>query len=449
MERSRSVANLTLEQLYRKRAFDRINQRASRARKKSRIDELEKELGELREQLQRSEEKVRRLQHSEAVLREAIDAARFALHKIDSTSPSLNKPFPSPPASTHTTGSGGEDSAVSSTAEDGTTVIPAIGAALHSGPEVAPLARQDLYNFPDISIKDDTASFAVKDDATGLTLDLPLAQDIDSALQYEGFVTDPCSMSPLSLSFLTRFSNQSSGEACISPISNPSSQDVERPWERLPLHIDPTCRLDTVLLEQAKLNRQRLQTCGPIPELSAGNQAFPSISSLLNPEPDSSQAPISNAIGTHGRITMEIPSLPAKIAMMYNMCHLLRWLISPTKQNYEAMPEYLRPLEIQLTTPHPVWIDLIVWPEARERIIKYMDWTQFPTLRSVGNQSISINWPHGQSEIFTAVSEKGIALRPRFENHIRQLQNWTFTSELSDAFPFLKDMTQGCGAQQL
>lgn len=87
-------------------------------------------------------------------------------------------------------------------------------------------------------------------------------------------------------------------------------------------------------------------------------------------------------------------------------------------------------------------------PEARERIIRYMDWTQFPTLRAVGNKSISINWPHGQTEVFTAVSEKGLALQPRFENHIRQLKNWTFTPDFSDAFPFFKDMTQGRSTQQ-
>jgi hypothetical protein len=109
-----------------------------------------------------------------------------------------------------------------------------------------------------------------------------------------------------------------------------------------------------------------VQTSGPIPELT-GQHPFPSINSLLNPEdpktasPTQTSSPISNAIGVHGRITMEVPSLPLKIAMMYNMCLYLRWMISPTRSNYEALPEFLRPLEIQLSTPHPAWVDLIVW----------------------------------------------------------------------------------------
>lgn len=168
---------------------------------------------------------------------------------------------------------------------------------------------------------------------------------------------------PLSLSFLGTFTPDVDGNSWASVADLPVS-DLQEPqelpqWERLPLHVDPMCRLDEVLLGQAQATRERVKTSGPIPELSG--QAFPAISSLLNPDTGTDSTPVSNAIGVHGRVTMEIPFLPAKIAMMYNMCLFLRWLISPTKRNFEALPEYLRPLEIQLTTPHPVWIDLVIW----------------------------------------------------------------------------------------
>jgi hypothetical protein len=41
----------------------------------------------------------------------------------------------------------------------------------------------------------------------------------------------------------------------------------------------------------------------------------------------------------------------------------------------------------------------------------------------------------------TALAEKeGLVLDPVFESHIRRLENWTFDAELSDTFPFLKDI---------
>ena len=172
--------------------------------------------------------------------------------------------------------------------------------------------------------------------------------------------TDFSSPTPLSLSFLDHIPLDASTISTDLPTSDNIPAPSEKPsWERLPPHLPPQCRLDTVLLELVQSARQAEQSSGPIPELSG--QAFPSIGSLLNPETQNPQTPISSAIGKHGRITMDVPELPAKIAMMYNFCNLLRWLISPTKRNYELMPEFLRPVEAQLTVPHPVWIDTVIW----------------------------------------------------------------------------------------
>jgi len=119
------------------------------------------------------------------------------------------------------------------------------------------------------------------------------------------------------------------------------------------------------------------------------------------------------------------------------------------------MPEYLRPLEIQLTIPHPAWIDVFVWyflplpspittpfahsssrPGARESIIRNMDWSEFEILRVIGNDDISINWPHGLSTVFMN-SDGVIRMSPKFERHIRTLENWTTGGKVQKRFPFL------------
>lgn len=125
-------------------------------------------------------------------------------------------------------------------------------------------------------------------------------------------------------------------------------------WERRPLHVAPSCRLDTVLLGIIETSRERQP-----PEVTSSS--FPSVASLLNPKTGDTQQPISNAVGQHGKLTMLVASVPEKLACLYYMCLLLRWLIAPTKRNFEAMPAFLRPVEAQLTVPHPIWIDTIVW----------------------------------------------------------------------------------------
>ena len=71
----RSVANLSTEQLYRKRASDRANQRALRARQKTRVQELEEEVADLKKKLDRSERRVNYLENNEQSLREIIESA--------------------------------------------------------------------------------------------------------------------------------------------------------------------------------------------------------------------------------------------------------------------------------------------------------------------------------------------------------------------------------------
>lgn len=139
-------------------------------------------------------------------------------------------------------------------------------------------------------------------------------------------------------------------------LNESTSSTTRPPWECLPLHVEPTCRLDTVILEIMVASRAHLQTSGQFPETS-----FPSIASLLNPSTRDSRNPISNALGQHGKVSMEIVGSPERVACLYYLGLYLQWLIAPTKWNFDAMPEFLRPIPAQITTPHPVWVDSVVW----------------------------------------------------------------------------------------
>lgn len=129
-------------------------------------------------------------------------------------------------------------------------------------------------------------------------------------------------------------------------------------WERLPLHVEARCQLDSVLLGLIESSRQHLQESGELPETS-----FPSIKSLLNPAARDAQNPISNALGQHGKVSMAIPGSPERVACLYYLSLLVRWLVHPTRRNFEAMPDFLKPIDEQLQKPHPIWVDTVVWCE--------------------------------------------------------------------------------------
>jgi hypothetical protein len=38
-----------------------------------------------------------------------------------------------------------------------------------------------------------------------------------------------------------------------------------------------------------------------------------------------------------------------------------QWIITRSEEDYYAMPHWLRPTEAQITTAHPLWVDIIPW----------------------------------------------------------------------------------------
>ncbi|KAF2649039.1 hypothetical protein K491DRAFT_722050 [Lophiostoma macrostomum CBS 122681] len=419
MPPDRTVASLTTEQLYRKRAFDRENQRSSRARKKTRIAELEDEVSDLKKRLADAEEEVKRLSSNEAAaLREAVHTTPSSIQSSDGGSSQTHSDTSTPPVS----------AGLAEYYKNDTT-------SFNSGPSSAmvPIALHDSGPPAAGVLEDDLNRLVYRDEVTGLTLELPYGQNFDMLnFRDENFLPMINTENPISLSFLDSFPAWTSGPGFEMSDHRPSQHLPA--WERLPLHIDATCRLDTVLLEVTRAHRKHGESVSRITELS--QPVFPSVRSLLNPDSNNARDPISAAIGEHGRVTMQQPNL-VKIALMYMMCIFLRWLISPTKRNYYAMPEFLRPVEAQSIVPHPAWIDIILWPEARERVIRLMDWSRFLEFRAITNKSLSINWPHGHAKVFETRSQTELKLSPLFENHIRELRSWTVGPELAATFPFL------------
>lgn len=94
------------------------------------------------------------------------------------------------------------------------------------------------------------------------------------------------------------------------------------PWLRLPMHVEPTTRVESVLLGLINSGREQIHKAGQMAELS--EPAFPSVASLLNPDTSNANQLIANGIGNHGKVTMNVPWVPEKIALMYLMCIYVR-----------------------------------------------------------------------------------------------------------------------------
>ncbi|KAJ6786129.1 hypothetical protein PWT90_04864 [Aphanocladium album] len=196
-------------------------------------------------------------------------------------------------------------------------------------------------------------------------------------------------------------------------------------WRVLPVSSEPTCQPDAKVDWVVKGHLQLTSYEELWEEMRRLD--FPSVGSLLNPE-DDKRTPLSTLIGRHSQ-TMTIASMAARTA----------WQISPTEENYMAMPEFYRPLPIQLIKPHPRWVDFIIWPAVREQVIKQMDCaTQQSVFFEAHAATLNCNWPGEVADILTTSDSGEVVFNPDFVAHINKIENWTVGRELVERLPFLK-----------
>lgn len=239
----------------------------------------------------------------------------------------------------------------------------------------------------------------------------------------------------------TTQSLSSPGRRSIYPNITPNlSEHTNTPWTALPKNVPPTCPLDGLLLNFLISRQQEPGNDASNPSL---NPTYPSVSSLLNPSGGHNLDPLSQLMTDIISKFPNIANLPEQIATLFCMFMHMRWHIHPTQENYERVPEWMRPTAAQLFTPHPAWIDHLPWPRMREKLVaNYQDYS-FENWFIPYTSDLSVNWAYDPVDCLLSTSEdKDPVINPVFERHIRRLENWSVGPAFAEAFPDLVDTTR-------
>ncbi|THX57121.1 hypothetical protein D6D06_03897 [Aureobasidium pullulans] len=220
---------------------------------------------------------------------------------------------------------------------------------------------------------------------------------------------------------------------------------------RLPRNQDATNQLDSVMLDF--MTERRKAAAQGTPSSSLVGPAYPSISSLLNPARAPKSHPLSKLFTDVLANLPEIDQIPEQVACLYIMFLVMRWRIAPTQENFERLPEWIRPIRSQLEVSHPIWFDNVPWPWMRDRMIK--NCAAYPNERfgPLYCQSLSLNWPYdpqqcllpransvqGAEATSAAVldDDEEFMINPVFESHMRNLSNWSVGSAFANNMPEL------------
>ncbi|XXG97137.1 plasma membrane H+-ATPase [Hypoxylon texense] len=126
----------------------------------------------------------------------------------------------------------------------------------------------------------------------------------------------------------------------------------------------PTCPLDSLLLDFLHERRQR--AAEGVPPREVVGPRYPSVRSLLNPAHSAYSHPLSKVFTDILAAFPGISGLPERVAVLYYMFLVMRWQVRPTRDNYDLLPPFAVPTPGQLGHAHPAWIDHLPFPRMRD-----------------------------------------------------------------------------------
>ncbi|KAL8917864.1 MAG: hypothetical protein Q9208_007686 [Pyrenodesmia sp. 3 TL-2023] len=476
---SRGVANLTPEQLAKKRANDREAQRAIRERTKTQIENLEKELRELRNQQPHQELqavlKQMQLVESENVhIKKKLSAAlsllqplvggngtasssktaasitclaRLDIQNLSNASPTLNQQtVTSAPHSQQIPRSVSQMSdtaSIRSRASSSPTFVVASPLQQHNQ---SPMTQSSSYTpqgsaYPAGSAPLDhqrnTLTHGLNMNTTGERLNLGFLLDGRSPGQDGGSPHSGPHMSPNFPHLVTNIHTSPTGVHTAKPHEGFSPPFVAH---NVPIrNIPPTCPLDGILLDFLAERRARAAE-GASPTNLVG-PPYPSVSSLLNPERSMYAHPLSRVFTDILSKFPDLSALPEQVAVLYIMFLIMRWQIAPTQENYDRLPDWVTPRPSQLFTPHPAWVDHLPWPRMRDKMVLLYHGIPLDNWFIPFTTTLSLNWAYEPSDTLLAMpgTEGEFSINPVFERHLRDLGNWTLGPAFEKAFPGLAD----------
>ncbi|KAL1606407.1 hypothetical protein SLS60_003810 [Paraconiothyrium brasiliense] len=372
---SRGVANLTPEQLARKRANDREAQRAIRERTKNQIDALNRRIQDLESQqpyqnlqvvLREKDEVVAQLQDVRKRLESIVSIASPVLRGPNglselaaaATRSPLSIPPVHPPASHHH-----DPRALHTTlGEIAAAASPQNG--VHS-PSVGEATRHWGYTGDQPPSHDrrwsgDGAHYPHERASHG-TPELPFDQmpfdndkrmGVNFLLENNGQSRhlDP-SLPPHPPPITVTTNSLGSGLGHHAPMLVPHLT--------LPRNVPTTCPLDAILLDFLTERQQRAAQGDHIKTL-VGPQ-YPNFTPIVYPERNIEAHPLSKLFTDILRTFPDICGLPEQVAIVYIMFLVMRWQIEPTAENYDRLPDWVTPRASQLFVPHAVWNDHLPW----------------------------------------------------------------------------------------
>ncbi|MCJ1384171.1 hypothetical protein MMC17_007287 [Xylographa soralifera] len=207
---------------------------------------------------------------------------------------------------------------------------------------------------------------------------------------------------------------------------------------RIPSHTSSCCPLDGLLLDFLADRRQR--SAEGMSNADLIGPAYPSFHCLFRPELGRFTHDLSRFFTDILATFPDLSTPPEQVAVLYIMFLIMRWHISPNQVNYDRLPDWVKPSTSQLHDPHPPWIDHLPWPRLRDKLILHYPQYPFVNFFIPFTTTLSLHWPYEPKDVLVAIpNSEELSMNPIFERHLRDLSNWSLGPAFATALPELAE----------
>ncbi|EXJ81735.1 hypothetical protein A1O1_07800 [Capronia coronata CBS 617.96] len=121
-----------------------------------------------------------------------------------------------------------------------------------------------------------------------------------------------------------------------------------------------------------------------------------------------------------------------RLACVFMLTSMMQWLLVPTLEMYQRVPDMMKPTPSQCMIPHIGAIETIPLPPVRDAAIHLLrDW-----LTPLMQARWSVNWPHDLDAAIELDPVTGArVLTSHFMAHVSEYDNWSVGPSFLDAFP--------------
>ncbi|KAI3320823.1 hypothetical protein HD806DRAFT_505084 [Xylariaceae sp. AK1471] len=127
---------------------------------------------------------------------------------------------------------------------------------------------------------------------------------------------------------------------------------------------------------------------------------------------------------------------PERLAAGMLTYSLIKWMSEPSESSFSLLQEFQHPVSEQICTPHPHFIDYVMWPGLRVNMIKNQHVYDPHDVISVFTCCLKVRWPWNEP-ILEPGDEGELMLRAEFRETFTRLDGWGLTKEFWDRYPLL------------